>query len=131
MIYKRFSHAAAAFENCDKKYKAVFAEPRTSKTSETMTNRNDDNILSDGFFRNSIHNDRATSSGGLPAIMSASSEHSVDGAGSKEHPLNIVCSKNVCDVFNYHGKFILMFVYFCPVRSIKTNYGGCSISYLD
>lgn len=29
----RFSHAANAFENCDRKYRAVFAEPRRTKQS--------------------------------------------------------------------------------------------------
>ncbi|EFA04331.1 RNA-binding protein 45 isoform X1 [Tribolium castaneum] len=38
--YFKFSHAAAAFETCDKKYKAVFAEPRkpNMKTDEKFSN---------------------------------------------------------------------------------------------
>lgn len=33
LLFYRFSHAANAFENCDKKYKAVFAEPRLKFSS--------------------------------------------------------------------------------------------------
>lgn len=31
--FKKFSYAALAFENCDEKYKAVFAEPKPSRSS--------------------------------------------------------------------------------------------------
>ncbi|XP_022903980.1 RNA-binding protein 45-like [Onthophagus taurus] len=33
--YYKFSHAAIAYENCDRKYKAVFAEPKTNKRSSS------------------------------------------------------------------------------------------------
>lgn len=38
--YHRFSHAADAFENCDRKYKAVFAEPRKNPGGSSSNNNN-------------------------------------------------------------------------------------------
>ncbi|KAJ8917529.1 hypothetical protein NQ315_005578 [Exocentrus adspersus] len=43
--YIKFSHAATAFEQCDRKYKPVFAEPRKSNVS-----RNDDRSFSSTSF---------------------------------------------------------------------------------
>lgn len=47
--YFKFSHAAAAYENCDKKYKAVFSEPRLK---HKPNNSNDDYYQSPGNFNN-------------------------------------------------------------------------------
>ncbi|CAD7082281.1 unnamed protein product [Hermetia illucens] len=46
--FKRFYHAALAFENCSPKYRAVFADPKTSKSSSGFDNkslaRSDDSL---------------------------------------------------------------------------------------
>ncbi|KAJ8952485.1 hypothetical protein NQ318_003280 [Aromia moschata] len=49
--YVKFSHAAAAFEQCDRKYKPVFAEPRKANSS-----RNEERFSSsfDGFHKSSM-----------------------------------------------------------------------------
>lgn len=90
-IVRRFTHAAIAFENCDKKYKAVFAEPRSSKSTETVYNRNEDNVHTvEGISKSATANDRATSSG-----FSAFMNPSLENGCNKEYQLNIICSKNV------------------------------------
>ncbi|KOB70706.1 RNA-binding protein 45 [Operophtera brumata] len=42
--YAKFSQAAHAFEECDKKYRAIFAKPKTQKRPETMFESRIDNL---------------------------------------------------------------------------------------
>lgn len=42
--YAKFSHAAQAFEECDKKYRAIFAKPKTQNRPETMFESRIDNL---------------------------------------------------------------------------------------
>lgn len=66
----RFSHAASAFENCDTKYRAVFAEPKTNSrpTSNGVSERGnsaggrfDDNVLPSFSSSNIGHSNTGTS----------------------------------------------------------------------
>ncbi|KAF5288718.1 hypothetical protein FQA39_LY15290 [Lamprigera yunnana] len=59
--YFKFSHAAAAYEQCDRKFRAVFAEPRKSK--QETTERFNGNNSFDNYSRsnNSIPSTDATS----------------------------------------------------------------------
>lgn len=53
IIIFRFSHAAAALEQCDRKYKAVFAEPRKPNNTRNETPEKA-NSLFDGFAKQSL-----------------------------------------------------------------------------
>lgn len=67
----RFSHAAKAFESCDSKYRAVFAEPKTnSRSSNSATMERSSNV--GGRF------DDNTS----PAFGANSLNHSISGSGA-------------------------------------------------
>lgn len=47
--YYKFSHAAAAFEQCDRKYKPVFAEPRKPRIDENRSQFQDRSFNSPAF----------------------------------------------------------------------------------
>lgn len=83
-IVCRFSHAASAFENCDSKYRAVFAEPKTnsrssSNTSTERTNnvggRFDDNVLP-SFSTNNL-NHSVTGGSGISIANMANNKRSM------------------------------------------------------
>ena len=52
MLMYRFSHAALAFEQCDKSFKAVFAEPRNPNKRSSMNDGQESNIF-DTYVKNS------------------------------------------------------------------------------
>jgi hypothetical protein len=82
---QRFYHAALAFENCNSKYKAVFAEPKPSRNSES----------SDNFSTG-----RGQGSFGMPEPSGSSRRMSNDfmsnsGGNVQETTLNVMCSPTV------------------------------------
>lgn len=53
--YRKFSEAANAFENCERRYRAIFAQPKGSKRTETAFETNINNLaISTGNQRNSL-----------------------------------------------------------------------------
>lgn len=90
----RFSHAAEAFESCGSKYKAVFAEPKSStrNTQGNFSDRSDsrearssrfDDYSNFNFGRNESHGSFV-----MPIVASAT-------PSSSEAQLNIICSSSV------------------------------------
>lgn len=90
----RFSHAAEAFESCSSKFKAVFAEPKSSSrsTQGTFPDRSDnrearssrhDDYSSYNFGRNESHGSFV-----MPIVASVT-------PSSSEAQLNIICSSSV------------------------------------
>ncbi|KAK4879522.1 hypothetical protein RN001_007668 [Aquatica leii] len=51
--YFKFSHAATAYEQCDRKFRAVFAEPRKSKQESTERYNNNANNSFENYSRSS------------------------------------------------------------------------------
>lgn len=80
---RRFSHAADAFENCDPKFKAVFAEPKSSARGNTSDRSDVRSSRYDDFS----HNDRFDSRGRNSRF------------GSSKTTLNITCSHMVIFYF--------------------------------
>lgn len=90
----RFSHAAEAFESCSSKFKAVFAEPKSStrNTQGNFPDRTDsrdarssryDDFSNFNFGRNESHGSFV-----MPIVASAT-------PSSSEAQLNIICSSTV------------------------------------
>ncbi|KAG4078717.1 hypothetical protein HA402_015307 [Bradysia odoriphaga] len=92
--YTKFSHAAEAFESCGSKFKAVFAEPKSSSRSsqgsfpdrsdsrEARSSRYDD-YSSFNFGRNESHGSFV-----MPIVASVAPT-------SSEAQLNIICSSSI------------------------------------
>ncbi|XP_055533228.1 RNA-binding protein 45 isoform X1 [Wyeomyia smithii] len=63
--FNRFTHAARAFEDCDSKYKAVFAEPKPSRNSSVSSNDNFGGFSSSGGGSNGFNDDRRDRGSGM------------------------------------------------------------------
>lgn len=90
----RFSHAAEAFESCSSRFKAVFAEPKSSSRNSqgNFPDRSDsrdarssryDDFSNFNFGRNESHGSFV-----MPIVGSVA-------ASSSEAQLNIICSSSV------------------------------------
>lgn len=106
----RFSHAAIAFENCDKKFKAVFAEPKITRSQDSGSlDRSSSNHRSDDSFssqnnssRNNSSNKRSPSRD-LALFMNQSAPPNKQTNNiDVEYQLNIICSDNVSFIPNYN-----------------------------
>lgn len=92
----RFSSAALAFESCDSKYRAVFAEPKPFKNASS-TSSLDSNINGNNNFGPDDRYDNRNSLGNLMGIRMGSSGGQ-DLPGNHQHTdcvLNVICSPMV------------------------------------
>lgn len=120
----RFSHAAEAFESCSSKFKAVFAEPKSSSRSSqgNFSDRTDtrdarssryDDYSNFNFGRNESHGSFV-----MPIVATAA-------PSSSEAQLNIICSTSVSYLLYVQSPVIILVV----LRLIKINCGVYSISF--
>ncbi|CAO1401951.1 unnamed protein product [Diamesa tonsa] len=94
--FKKFSSAALAFESCDSKYRAVFAEPKPFKnaSSTSSLDSNNGNNGNNNFAPDDRYDNR-NSSGHL---MGLGSSGGPDLLGNHQHTdcvLNVICSPMV------------------------------------
>jgi RNA recognition motif-containing protein len=66
--FKKFSYAALAFENCDEKYKAVFAEPKPSRSSGSSNDSGSNSSSNYGDDRYGMSHDLMVSNNGDCAL---------------------------------------------------------------
>ncbi|XP_055689591.1 RNA-binding protein 45 [Lutzomyia longipalpis] len=82
--FRKFSGAANAFENCDRKYKAMFAEPKPQKN---------DMISSHDSLMNCPNvNRRMSGSGLIPPLFSEPPSGLNRPISTQESTLNVICS---------------------------------------
>lgn len=100
----KFSHAAVAFESCDGKYKAVFAEPKGMQSQNSgSSDRNSSSRYGDtqSYSHHSHFSDKRSNSSSLRTpssdfpLFSNQSVTSHSSERNSEFPLNISCSKTL------------------------------------
>lgn len=97
----RFSHAAEAFEQCNAKYKAVFAEPKSTSRAGSTSERSE---RSDGRSSHGRHHEDTFSAGSSRFDLHTSFSLPVTATNppsQNQATLNVVCSSSV----SYHFLF--------------------------
>lgn len=132
----RFSNAAVAFENCDKKFKAVFAEPKANRSQDSTSSdrsssyRSDDTPFSTQLnsLRNTSSNKRSPSRDFalfMHHSTSSNKQSSDKSTSDVEYQLSIICSDSVSRIF-----VVNVDVYFSSItdsyRLIRTSCGDSS-----
>lgn len=127
----RFSHAANAFENCNPKYKAVFAEPRSSQRStqneRSSSHRYDDQYNSYGSGAgNSNHRGGASGAGTAENNFNFTSN---SNANAGETQLSVICS-SLCNQDQLWRLFdIIPGLDYCQITGESRNSNYATVVY--